>query len=193
MPLKQLRIRPILAILLIALAAPIVAAQEDAVDDFTAEVRQKVATEDADISARWAATYRARISYPLTVSAGVGLIRAKLPRSWECQTACPFNGWMLQLEPGLHGVQFSAGYAMLMGQQRGGGRFIDDVLVGFAAKGVLLRSWGDANLNPPDRSFAGFELSYSVVRFNFSVGALRRIDSTPGNDWITTFGFGWGF
>ena len=157
------------------------------------DLEEEVRRQDADTEVRWRATYRARLSYPQTLSAGVGLLRTRMPHSWECLTPCPYNGLFLQVEPGVNGVQLAAGYATLKGQQRNSEHWITDPLVGFATKGVLLRTWGDATLNPSNRDYAGIEFAYSIVRFNFSVGALRAIDGHDGDEWLTTFGFGWGF
>ena len=153
----------------------------------------QVREEDEQRETRWTGFHRVRAGYPQTVSAGLGVIRARLPESWECVTVCPFRGLVLQVEPGLHGVQLGGGFATLMAEKRHRKRFLADVHVAFGVKGVLLHRWDDANLAPAERTFAGIEFSYTVTRVNFSIGTLRRVDRVPGGDWIVSGGIGWGF
>lgn len=152
-----------------------------------------VREEDEQRQTRWTGFHRVRVGYPQTISAGLGVIRARLPESWDCVTPCPFRGLLLQLEPGLHGAQLSAGFATLIAEKRHRKRFLADVYLAFGVKGVLLRTWDGANLTPPNRTFAGIEFSYTVTRINFSIGTLRRVDRAPGDDWIVSAGMGWGF
>ncbi len=81
----------------------------------------------------------------------------------------------------------------MVAEKRHNKRFLADIYIAFGFKGVLLRTWGGANLTPADRTFAGIEFSYTVTRINFSIGTLRRVDRAPGDDWIVTAGAGWGF
>jgi len=172
------------------LAAPKAAAAGDAQDR---PLLEQVRDEDEQRKTSWTGFHRLRAGYPQTISAGLGVIRARLPESWECVTVCPFRGLVLQLEPGLHGAQLSAGFATLMAEKRHRKRFLADIYLAFGVKGVLLRTWDGANLAPADRTFAGIEFSYTVTRINFSLGTLRRVDRTPGDDWIVSIGAGWGF
>ena len=149
--------------------------------------------EDEQRRTRWTGFHRVRAGYPQTISGGLGVIRARLPESWECVTPCPLRGVVLQLEPGLHGAQLSAGLATLIAEKRHNKRFLADIHLAFGVKGVLLRTWGGANLAPADRTFAGIEFSYTVTRINFSIGTLHRVDQAPGDDWIVSAGMGWGF
>jgi hypothetical protein len=152
-----------------------------------------VREEDEQRQTRWTGFPRVRVGYPQTISGGLGVIRSRLPESWDCVTTCPFRGLVLQLEPGLHGAQLSAGFATLMAEKGHRKRFLSDVYLAFGVKGVLLRTWDGANLTPPNRTFAGIEFSYTVTRINFSIGTLHRVDQAPGDDWIVSAGMGWGF
>ncbi len=154
---------------------------------------EQVREEDEQRRTWWTGFHRVRAGYPQTVSGGLGVIRARLPESWECVTACPFRGLVVQLEPGLHGAQLSAGFATLIAEKRHNKRFLADIYLAFGVKGVLLRTWDGANLSPADRTFAGIEFSYTVTHINFSLGTLRRVDRAPGDDWIVSAGMGWGF
>ncbi len=149
--------------------------------------------EEESRTARWTGLWRARGSYPQTLSGGIGAIRAKLPEDWVCVATCRLSGWVFQVEPGLHGGQIRAGYATLMAEKRHRDRFLSNVWVGFGVKGVVLRTWGGANVTPPDQTLAGIELSFTVTRMNFSLGTLRRISSGSAADWIITGGVGLGF
>jgi len=152
-----------------------------------------VREEDEQRESHWVGFYRVRAGYPQTLSGGLSVIRARLPKTWECVTTCPFRGLVLQVEPGLHGAQVGAGFATLMAEKRQRKHRLADVHVAFGVKGVLLRTWSGANISPPDSTFAGIEFSYTVTGFNFSVGTLRRIDNEAGADWLVSGGFGWGF
>ena len=154
---------------------------------------EQVREEDEQRETRWTGFHRIRAGYPQTISAGLGVIRARLPESWECVTACPFRGLILQLEPGLGGIQLSAGFATLMAEQRHRKNFLADIHVGFGVKGVLFHDWNEGNLTAAERTYAGVEFAFTVTRINISVGTLRRIDRVPGDDWIVSAGMGWGF
>lgn len=153
----------------------------------------QVREEDEQRETRWTGFHRIRATYPQTVSAGLGVIRARLPESWECVTACPFRGALVQLEPGIRGVQLSAGFATLIAEKRHRKHFLADISVAFGVKGVLLHRWDDSSLTSAERTFAGIEFSFTVTRINFSIGTLRRLERIPGDDWIVSAGMGWGF
>ena len=163
-----------------------------------AEPPQRVTEEDIRLeelsrTPRWTGTMRARLTYPQTASFGIGAIRTKLPASWECVVTCPYQGWIVQLEPGVHGIQAAAGYATLLGEQRHRRRFLADAWLGWAVKGVVLRTWDGASLGPDERTWAGAEFAFTVTRVNFSLGTLRRVGGAGDRDWILTGGIGWGF
>jgi len=152
-----------------------------------------VRQEDERRETRWTGFHRFRVGYPQTVSAGLGVVRARLPESWECVTSCPFRGLVLQVEPGIRGIQLGAGFATLMAEKHHLKHFLHDIHVAFGVKGVVLHRWDGSERSAAERTFAGVEFSYTVTRINFSIGTLRRIDRVPGGDWIVSAGFGWGF
>jgi hypothetical protein len=168
------------------LAAPKIVAEDKSLID---QVRE----EDEQRETRWTGFSRIRAGYPQGVSAGLGVIRARLPESWGCATACPFRGLTVQLEPGIRGVQLSAGFATLVAEKRHRKYFLADVHLAFGVKGVLLQRWDEARLAAAERTFAGIEFSFTVTRINFSIGTLRRVDRIAGDDWIVSAGMGWGF
>jgi hypothetical protein len=152
-----------------------------------------VREEDERRETRWTGFHRIRAGYPQTVSAGLGVIRARLPESWECVTSCPFRGLVLQVEPGIRGIQLSAGFATMIAEKNRLKHFLHDIDVAFGVKGVVLHRWDRSEPSAAQRTFAGVEFSYTVTRINFSIGTLRRIDRIPGGDWLVSAGFGWGF
>ena len=154
---------------------------------------EQVRQEDEQRETRWTLFPRVRAGYPQGLSAGLGVIRARLPTSWECVTACPFRGLTLQVEPGIRGVQLSAGFATLIAEQHHRKHFVSDVHVAFGVKGVLLHRWDDSTRSSAERRFAGIEFSFTVTRINFSIGTMRRLERVPGGDWIVSAGAGWGF
>jgi hypothetical protein len=184
------RVAPVVALLLLTSVAQ--AGQPAPPSDDTVTI-DDVRAEDESRRARWAGVGRLRAGYPLTVSGSIGAIRTRLPESWECLSTCPFQGWVIQVEPGLHGVQLGAGYATLMAEKRHNKRFLADVYVGYGVKGIVVRTWGDSPLGPDDQTLAGAEFSFTVTRVNFSLGTLRRISGRSDRDWAVTYGMGWGF
>ena len=154
---------------------------------------EQVREEDEQRETRWAGFHRIRAGYPQTISAGLGVIRARLPQSWECVTACPFRGLVLQAEPGLGGIQLGAGFATLVAEKRHNKSFLADIHVGFGVKGVLFHDWNDGDLTAAERTYAGVEFGITVTRINISICTMRRIDRVPGDDWIVSAGMGWGF
>lgn len=149
--------------------------------------------EDEQRRARWDLFPRVRVGYPQSISAGLGVVRSRLPESWDCVTTCPFRGLTVQLEPGIGGIQLSAGFGTLVAEKRHRARFVSDVHLAFGVKGVLLHRWDSSALDSAERTFGGIELSYTVTRINFSIATLRRLERVQGRDWTVTAAMGWGF
>lgn len=135
-----------------------------------------------------------RLSYPQKLAGSLGVIWARLPADFDCSAVCDFRGPFVQLEPGLAGAQFGAGYGVLVGE-RGRNRFyLRRVYVGLAVKATLLRTWGDAAVEPVRQTFGGVELSASVAQVNFRLGLLRSLsDADVRERWLVAGGIGWGF
>jgi len=154
----------------------------------------EVRANDSRTERRSYVVARARISYPQRVSVGAGAFFVRQPVDHECVTACYFRGLLVQVEPGLDGGQLSAGYAVAVGETLGAGRFVRSVHVGYAFKGAVLRTWGDADVEPRDETYAGVEAEFTIVRVNFSLAVFRRLaDDPPGDRWLLAGGLGWGF
>ena len=155
---------------------------------------ERIVAEEQDFEVRRVGLARLRASRPQVLSAGVGVIWARLPKNFACVSACEYRGPIVQIEPGIGGGQLSAGYAFLIASRPPGERFLSDVFIGAGIKGSLLRTWSGSTINPSDQTFVGAEGEFTITRFNFSLGALYGVsDNSRGNRWRATFGFGWGF
>ncbi len=155
---------------------------------------EDVRANDQETERRLYVVARARLSYPQRLSVGAGAFFVRQPVDHECLTACYFRGLLVQVEPGLEGGQVSAGYAVAVAETLGAGRFVPSVHVGYAFKGALLRTWGDADVEIRDETYAGVETEFTIVRVNFSLAAFRRVSSDPtGDPWLLAGGIGWGF
>jgi len=137
---------------------------------------------------------RIRASYPQGLSAAVGLMRARQPVDYDCTIGCEHRGLVLQLEPGLHGIQVGAGYGLVIGDKRTNRTFLHAYHVGFGIKGVALRTWGDAPDSVLDQTYVGAEGDLSIASVSFSLGVLHVVSPDPGaREWLVSGGLGWGF
>ncbi|MDE2849206.1 MAG: hypothetical protein OYL92_03155 [Acidobacteriota bacterium] len=185
-----------LALGLLALPA---AAQE--VDDdsrpepSSSDLAARVRADVDETSLRWLGIARVRYSIPLEFSAGGGAVLARMPASYDCATFCEYRGFVAQIEPGSAGAQLGVGYARVIAAQKPRSAFLNNVYVGWSARAVLVRTWGDSELDPARQTLAGFEGQFALPRITFNLGVLRRISSAhPGADrHVYTAGIGWGF
>jgi hypothetical protein len=190
--------RPALILLvpLILLAArPCLAQREDtdAGGRSPADLEAQILEEQESAERRWVGLLRARVTYPQRLSGGIGTLAARLPADYDCRTVCDYSGLMLQIEPGLTGGQLSAGWARVLGEKKNNKFFLHDVYVGFGAKAVLMRTWGDSPLRPQNQTLAGVEGEFTIARVNFSLGLLHSLADRPEDRWVITGGIGWGF
>jgi len=148
---------------------------------------------DPPAERRTVALAGARVSHPHGVAGSLGALFARVPAGWDCTTPCELRGFLVQAEPGLHGAQLSAGWALVVGEAARGGRFVSDVLVGFGVKTALLRTWDGASVDPPAQTFVGVEGELTVTRVNFRLGVFRSTADAPAERVIVTGGLGWGF
>lgn len=156
-------------------------------------LKERIRERDLDRETRVVMLGRARVSYPQELSAGFGAMLVKQPRHYDCTTVCDYQGPYIQLEPGLEGTQFSAGWGILVGEQ-GRGHFVHSVYSGFAIKAALLRTWGKLRPHFSEENFYGLEASVALARANISVGVFHSFSHLPGDDeWLITGGMGWGF
>ena len=157
------------------------------------ELTRQILEEEGDTRRRVVGLLRFRASYPQKISAGLGWMLTRLPASYDCRTVCDLQGPAFQIEPGLAGIQLSAGYAHLIGEKKRSRHFLKAVYVGYGGKAVLLRTYGDSPLEPSGQILIGAEGDFTVASLNLSLGVLRSLSDERERDWIATFGLGWGF
>ena len=188
-----------LAVLILVLWRPAGAGDEldvlrPAVDsEAQVELTRQILEEEGDGRRRTIGLIRLRASYPQQISAGFGWMRTPLPANGGCRNVCKLAGPTFQVEPGLAGVQLSAGYAHIVGELWGSHRFLKSVFVGYGGKAVLLRTYGDSPLTPDSQTLIGAEGAFTVASANLSLGVLRSVSGNRDRNWIVTFGLGWGF
>lgn len=162
--------------------------------DQAEDVEAAVVLEDATLEYRRVFVARARLSHPQRISGSLGMLLARLPSGFECTTVCDFRGWVFQIEPGWNGGQASAGYGMVIGDQRPRTDYVANVYVGFAVKGAVLRTWGDSPVEPSSQTFLGVETELTITRVNLSLGLFRSVsDGVHDDRWLVSGGLGWGF
>ncbi len=137
---------------------------------------------------------RARISYPLIASAGVGVLFGERSREIDCAMQCELTGWLASADAGVGGAQFNLGPAYLIGELGDNTFFLTRRYMGYAVRASVLRTWGDTPLRPDHEWHVGFEGEFTVVSLNLTLGFYRRIgDDHAGQPWLVTGGIGWGF
>ena len=154
---------------------------------------QRVQQELGNVEKRWYGLTRVRWSYPQKLSAGFGAMLVEQPKDADCLTGCAIRGWHFEVEPGLYGIQGGIGWGSLVGETGRTKRLMHIVHFGWAVRGVVMRTWGDAHLDPRSQTLAGIEGSFSITRLNMSVGVLRTLSSEATGDWVISVGFGMGF
>lgn len=161
----------------------------------SSELADRVQADVDETSLRWLGVARVRYSIPLEFSAGAGAVVARVPASHDCVVFCEYRGFIAQLEPGSAGGQLGIGYARLIGTHKPRSAFLNNVYVGWSARAVLVRTWGDSRLDPERQTLAGFEGQFALPRVTFNLGVLRRLSSAheDADRYVYTAGIGWGF
>jgi hypothetical protein len=162
------------------------------VEDGTAVavIRAEASRDEAYVVGTW----RLRASWPLQVAGAVGALWGRRSEALDCTTVCEFRGLHVQAEAGTGGAQVAAGWASVVGETDRSGRWLSRVYVGYAVRGVVLRSGGWSTLNPAAQTFAGVEGTVSATRTSISVAVYRRVSRGPSSEpWVVGAGVGWGF
>ena len=68
-----------------------------------------------------------------------------------------------------------------------------DIHLGWAVRGVVLRTYGDFRYKPLPKTLAGVEGSLTFANLNFSLGLLHSLSSGSETDWLISSGIGFGF
>ena len=183
------------AVLLWFQAGALVSQEPAAPPEDTRPLPDRVRDDVDETSLRWLPIARIRYSIPLEFSMGGGAVVARVPTSHDCSAFCEYRGFVAQIEPGSAGGQLGLGYARLIGTRKPRSAFLNNVYVGWSARAVLVRTWGDSDLDPARQTLAGFEGQFALPRFTFNLGVLRRISSAheDADRYVYTAGFAWGF
>lgn len=154
---------------------------------------QEVREELADVEGRWYGITRARWSYPQKFSVAIGALVTEQRKDADCRDPCTVFGWHFEVEPGLYGVQGSVGWGKLVGETGRTERLMHTAYLGWALRGVVMRTWGKSPLTPTDQTLVGIEGNFSLLRLNYTIGVLRSLSSNSSRDLIISAGIGWGF
>lgn len=175
----------------LAVLIPSAAAAEARADAPSA--RSSVERENERTHRRAVGVWRARVSIPQKVSAGVGWVVADVPVDFPCTAPCEYRGALVQLDAGLSGAQIAAGWAVIIAGGAPDRPFRDSIHIGFGIKGCLLRTWGDPWGFAGSETFAGAEVAATVSKANLSLGVYRSLAGDPEHRWRLGVGLGYGF
>jgi hypothetical protein len=180
-------------ILLVLLAVPLQLFGGDE-SGASSELARRIVEEEQKEEVRVVGLRRLRLSYPLKVSGGLGLMRVRQPADFDCSTVCDHRGMFFEVEPGLAGIQVGAGWALLVAERKRNPLFLSDIYVGWGIRGALLRTWGDSTLDPSGQTFVGAEADLTVTSANIGVGLFHGVARGSEDErWLFTIGAGWGF
>jgi hypothetical protein len=157
------------------------------------QAMQRVREELENLERRWYGIARFRYSYPQQLSVGFGAMLVNQPKDTDCSSTCMVWGWQFEIEPGLYGTQASVGWGKLSGSTGRTKRLMHTIYLGWAVRGVVLRTYRDFRYTPLPKTLAGVEGSFTFARLNFSVGLLHSLSSGTDKDWIISSGAGFGF
>ncbi len=158
------------------------------------ELRHRIVEEEREQESRVVGFRRVRLSLPQRMSVGVGALFSRQPTRYHCTSVCEFRGWLVQAEPGISGGQISAGWASINAEKGSNDFFLSNVFLSWGFRGTVLRTWGNADLDPPDQTLIGAEADFTVIRANISLGVFRHVGGgNPDREWIVGGGIGWEF
>ena len=137
---------------------------------------------------------RARLSYPLIASVGLGMLIGERSKAYDCTIQCEVDGWLASVEAGAGGAVFNLGPAYLIGELGDNKYFLSRRYMGYAIRGSVVRTWGETAYRPDREWHAGVEGEFTVVSLNLTLGVYRRIGHHgAGEPWLVSGGIGWGF
>jgi hypothetical protein len=149
---------------------------------------------DSKLETRKVGLLGLRVTHPKRLSGSIGAMLVKQHPDFDCTTLCSFRGPFVQLEPGLNGGQLSVGYAELVAEKGRNAYYLRRVIVGFGLRAAVLRTWGDASVDPVRQTFLGAEGDFTIAQVNFRLGLFHSITSANETDrWLISGGIGWGF
>lgn len=137
---------------------------------------------------------RARVTYPLLASVGLGMLIGERSKAYDCTIQCEVDGWLASVEAGAGGVVWGLGPAYLIGELGDNKYFLSRRYMGYSVRGSVMRTWGETPYRPDREWHLGVEGQFTVVSLNLSVGVYRRIGQHgEGEPWLVAGGIGWGF
>ncbi len=134
-----------------------------------------------------------QVGQPQIFAASLGVMAASQPTSYDCRSICRFRGPFAKLEPGIGGGKLSAGWGYVSGSTGKRDHFLSRTYLAMGIKATVLRTWGNGGVVEPGHTYTGVEYEFSIVRLNFNLGVLYRIDDDAGYPWLFSWGVGWGF
>jgi len=134
-------------------------------------------------------------AYPERAAGSIGMLFAELPTTADCHTLCELRGPVVRARVGQGGGSVAVGWAQLFGETRRHERFLSpQVYLGYGVFAAALRTWGETWHEPAGQTLIGAEGQFTIVGFNFRLGAYRNVHGPEGGQpWLVTGGFGWGF
>jgi hypothetical protein len=137
---------------------------------------------------------RARVTYPLLASVGLGMLIGERSKAYDCTIQCEVDGWLASVEAGAGGVVWGLGPAYLIGELGDNKYFLSRRYMGYSVRGSVMRTWGETPYRPDREWHLGMEGQFTVVSLNLSLGVYRRIGHHgAGEPWLVAGGIGWGF
>jgi hypothetical protein len=137
---------------------------------------------------------RARLSYPMVASVGLGMLIGERSKAYDCTIQCEVDGWLASVEAGAGGVVWSLGPAYLIAELGDNKYFLSRRYMGYSVRGSVMRTWGETAYRPDREWHAGVEGQFTVVSLNLTLGVYRRIGHHgSGEPWLVSGGIGWGF
>jgi len=149
---------------------------------------------DPEDAPRTAGFFRAHWDYPAKASVGFGVVAARMPASFECQSACLYQGLTVHGAAGLGGGELALGYGRLAAESGRTHWLLQRTYVGYGLRAALVRTWGSSTLEPQGATFLGVEAAMTVAQFGLRLGVFHDIGGSPeAVGWRIFGGAGWGF
>lgn len=153
-----------------------------------------VGAEEPSDTRRTAGFFRAHWDYPAKASLGFGVIAARMPASFECKSACLYQGVTVQAAAGLGAGELALGYGRIAAEAGPTNWLLRKTFVGYGLRAALVRTWGTSTLEPEGATFLGVEGAMTVAQFGLRLGVFHGIGGSPDRvGWRVFGGMGWGF
>jgi len=122
------------------------------------------------------------------------VIAARMPATFECKSACLYQGLTVQGAAGLGGGELALGYGRVAAETGRTHWLLQRTYVGYGLRAALVRTWGSSTLEPQGATFLGVEAAVTVAQFGLRLGVFHDVGGPPeGVGWRVFGGAGWGF